>query len=205
MESAYSILELIWHYLSTVIPQLVRDAIAGILSGNPAPQDVLVAVSAATSIVLVLLAVIVVVRSTRQPEPTTSLAKMTRVPRLLGYVVVCVFLGGFAYWAAYAPLSSAAMAVGVVSPDGSRKTVQHLEGGIVSEILVREGDRVDAGDVLVTLETSARLRVLKRHATSWCSSAQLRRGCSQRKPDWMPSRFPRTSPVTSAVRHSWYC
>jgi HlyD family secretion protein/epimerase transport system membrane fusion protein len=44
------------------------------------------------------------------------------------------------------------MAVGVVSPDGSRKTVQHLEGGIVNEILVREGDRVEAGDVLVTLE-----------------------------------------------------
>src|SRR5690606_41255759 len=45
-----------------------------------------------------------------------------------------------------------AIAPGVVSPDGNRKTVEHLEGGIVRAIHVREGDRVQAGQILVTLE-----------------------------------------------------
>ena len=50
------------------------------------------------------------------------------------------------------PLASAAVAPGVVSPEGKRKTVQHLEGGIIAAIHVRDGDRVREGDPLVTLE-----------------------------------------------------
>ena len=56
-------------------------------------------------------------------------------------------------WAATAPLSGAAIAPGVVSPEGSRRRVQHLEGGIIREILVSDGDRVQAGDVLMVLAT----------------------------------------------------
>ncbi len=66
--------------------------------------------------------------------------------------IVGVFLAGLIGWAAVAPLESAAIAPGVVSIDGYRKTVQHLEGGIVGEILVREGDRVAAGQVLIRLD-----------------------------------------------------
>ncbi len=58
-----------------------------------------------------------------------------------GIGIVGVFLAGFVGWAALAPLDSAAIAPGVVSVDGYRKTVQHLEGGIVGEILVREASR----------------------------------------------------------------
>jgi HlyD family type I secretion membrane fusion protein len=57
----------------------------------------------------------------------------------------------FATWSAVAPLSSATMATGIVSPDTGRKTVQHLEGGIVEKILVNEGDKVAAGQTLVVL------------------------------------------------------
>ena len=80
------------------------------------------------------------------------LARVVRGPKLMGYAAMLLFFGGFAAWAAIAPLASAAIAPGVVSPDGSRKTVEHLEGGIVREIHVREGDRVHARQKLVTLE-----------------------------------------------------
>ena len=71
---------------------------------------------------------------------------------VFGAAVIAIFFVGFLGWAGFAPLESAAIAPGVVSVDGSRKTIQHLEGGIVREILVREGDRVKAGQVLVRLE-----------------------------------------------------
>jgi HlyD family secretion protein len=86
-----------------------------------------------------------------------SLARLTRRPRALGYAALLVLCGGFGTWAWLAPLASAAIAPGVVSPDGSRKTVQHFEGGIIRAIYVREGDLVVAGQPLVTLEdTQAR-------------------------------------------------
>jgi multidrug efflux pump subunit AcrA (membrane-fusion protein) len=69
-----------------------------------------------------------------------------------GKVVIACLFGGFGLWAALAPLTSAAIAPGVVKVDSSRKTIQHLEGGIVREILVREGDVVKQGQVLVRLD-----------------------------------------------------
>ncbi len=69
-----------------------------------------------------------------------------------GCVVIGLGLGGFGVWAAAAPLAGAAIAPGVISPDGSRRTVQHLEGGIVRRILVEEGSVVQKGDPLVVLE-----------------------------------------------------
>ena len=67
-------------------------------------------------------------------------------------IVIGVLFGGFGLWAAFAPLTSAAVAPGVVKVDSYRKTVQHLEGGIVSEILVHEGDAVVQGQPLVRLD-----------------------------------------------------
>src|SRR5690606_1631461 len=54
----------------------------------------------------------------------------------------------------YAPLASAAMAPGVVSPEGYRRTVQHLEGGIIQQILVHDGSRVKEGQVLMVLDST---------------------------------------------------
>ncbi len=76
----------------------------------------------------------------------------TRGPIIVGLVILLVAFGGFGSWAALAPLSSAALAPGVVVVEGSRKTVQHLEGGIIKEILVTEGSTVEAGEVLVRLD-----------------------------------------------------
>jgi HlyD family type I secretion membrane fusion protein len=69
--------------------------------------------------------------------------------------IAAVALGGFGVWAALAPLATGAIAAGNVRVDTNKKTVQHLEGGIIREILVREGDRVRAGQVLVRLDPVA--------------------------------------------------
>lgn len=81
-----------------------------------------------------------------------SLARETRSARIAGYAMAFLFFAGFGTWAATVSLAAAALAVGVISPDGARKTVQHLEGGIIKQIHVREGDSVKAGQPLVTLQ-----------------------------------------------------
>lgn len=71
----------------------------------------------------------------------------------IGFIAVAVFLGIFLLWGFVAPLSKAAVAPGVVQVEGRRRTVQHLEGGIVSEILVKENMRVRKGQPLMRLDT----------------------------------------------------
>jgi HlyD family secretion protein len=78
-------------------------------------------------------------------------------PIALGAGIVALFFGVFGAWATFAPLESAAVARGVISVETQRKTIQHLEGGIVGEIRVRDGDEVVADEVLVVLDdTQAR-------------------------------------------------
>jgi HlyD family type I secretion membrane fusion protein len=81
------------------------------------------------------------------PYPT-SCAKTI----IFGLVIIALVFGGFGGWAGLAPLSSAAIAPGTVVVDSSRKSVQHLEGGVIREILVRDGDLAEAGQVLVRLD-----------------------------------------------------
>jgi multidrug efflux pump subunit AcrA (membrane-fusion protein) len=71
---------------------------------------------------------------------------------LCGWLVIGGVFGGFGTWAAFAPLSSAAIAPGIVVVDSNRKSVQHLEGGVIREILVRDGDVVEQGQVLLRLD-----------------------------------------------------
>jgi len=71
-----------------------------------------------------------------------------------GMMTLAIGFGGFLLWAALAPLDEGVPGVGVVSVDTKRKTVQHLHGGVVEEILVREGARVKAGDILVRLNST---------------------------------------------------
>lgn len=82
-------------------------------------------------------------------------------PILLKGMWICVVLFGIlGTWSALAPLKSAAVAVGSVVLDSNRKTIQHLEGGIIAEIYVHEGDMVKEGAPLVRLDdTAARARL----------------------------------------------
>ena len=69
-----------------------------------------------------------------------------------GLSVVVVFVVVILGWAAFAPLDSALMTSGVVIVESHRKAIQHLEDGIVKDILVHEGQEVKAGQVLVRLD-----------------------------------------------------
>ena len=74
--------------------------------------------------------------------------------RFFGLLIVLSIFGGLGTWATLAPLSSAALAPGVIAVENYRKTVQHLEGGIVKAILVRDGDNVVKGQSLIILENT---------------------------------------------------
>ena len=76
---------------------------------------------------------------------------------IFGYVTIILTFGVFGTWAATAPLASGVVARGVVSVEGNRKTVQHLEGGIVTNIIVKEGDFVEEGDALLELDKTQAL------------------------------------------------
>ena len=75
-----------------------------------------------------------------------------RVFARFGYAIIIFSFGIVGGWAAMAPLGSAVVASGTVTAEGNRKTVQHLEGGLVSEIFIHEGDHVEAGQVLIRLD-----------------------------------------------------
>jgi len=77
-----------------------------------------------------------------------------RFPLMLGILVLLAFFGGFGVWAATAPLDSAAIAPGQLVVSTNRREVQHLEGGIVSQLLVREGDTVREGDPIIVLDAT---------------------------------------------------
>lgn len=70
----------------------------------------------------------------------------------VGMLIILVGIFGVGGWIALAPLHGAVIAAGEVKADTNRKTVQHLEGGIVKEIRVRDGDQVRAGQPLLLLE-----------------------------------------------------
>ncbi len=76
---------------------------------------------------------------------------LTFRPKLYAALLAGFFFGVGGLWASFAPLSAAAIAAGHVSPEGRRLTIQHLEGGVISALEVKEGDKVRAGDPLVTL------------------------------------------------------
>ena len=81
-----------------------------------------------------------------------------------GVAIIAVLTIGFGAWASLAPLASGVVAQGVIIAEGNRSTVQHLEGGIVKEILAKEGDSVTAGQVLLRLDdvqTRAKLSSLQ--------------------------------------------
>lgn len=75
-------------------------------------------------------------------------------PGRIGLWALAIGFGGFLLWAGFAPLDEGVPSSGVVSIDTKRKAVQHLQGGIVKEVLVREGDRVKEGQPLIRLDAA---------------------------------------------------
>ena len=82
----------------------------------------------------------------------TPIAQSIRTYSLLAFLTMLVLLLGFGGWAATAKLSGAVIGHGVVVVDGNVKKIQHRAGGIVGEILVRNGTRVAEGDLLIRMD-----------------------------------------------------
>lgn len=87
-----------------------------------------------------------------------------RAIRWQGLALVLMVFGGFGAWASLAPLHSAALAPGVITVEHYRKTVQHLEGGIVRTLEVHDGDSVQHNQIIATIDDTqprAQLEVLR--------------------------------------------
>jgi len=125
-------------------------------------QSKLSALSTTDLAVIVCLSVLLIVLvlaiwTGRRSKTGIELGGMTRGFHVLALALLLLFFGAGGWWAVYVPLSSSAIAAGVVNPEGRRRTVQHLEGGVISAIHVRDGAIVRQGDPLVTL---AQIRAL---------------------------------------------
>lgn len=143
-----------------------------------------------------------------------------RAIRRIGFAIVVLAFGGFGAWAALAPLDSAALAPGVIAVENYRKSVQHLEGGIVRTLPVRDGDNVAKDQILATLDDTqprAQLEVLRGQyiiaATREARLAAQRDGLAQvRYPEELTARVDdpriddaiRVQNQTFAVRKSAY-
>jgi len=149
-EDAKAIVDNVWVQSAAA----ARGAIEWVqrMADTSGQQPFVVAIALAVLAALMLLGVLIASRLGRGRATGTALAELTRRPRRFGYVAAIVLVLVFGGWSVLSPLASAAIAPGVVSPDGSRKTIEHLEGGIVRTIHVREGDIVHEGMALITLE-----------------------------------------------------
>jgi HlyD family type I secretion membrane fusion protein len=102
-------------------------------------------------------------RRDQLPSVETSRAKMARLadvrdwkrPAAIGYALIIFTFGILGGWSAFAKLDSAVTAPGTIAEESSRKSIQHFEGGIIKEILVREGQHVSAGQLLFRLDPTA--------------------------------------------------
>ena len=125
-----------------------------------------------------------------------SLTRSSRRLMITGSLSLIAGLGAMGAWAFYAPLKTAALANGFVKVAGERKTVQHLEGGIVREILVREGETISKGQVLMRLvDVTARARralLMVEHDALMAEGARLEAERDDRRllvfPDALTSR-----------------
>lgn len=89
-----------------------------------------------------------------------GLSYSNRWPAIAGLMLLLVCGVGFGAWAALAPLEGAVVASGSFVATGQNKQIQHLEGGILRDVLVKEGDLVEAGQTLIRMdETTAKAKL----------------------------------------------
>ena len=86
---------------------------------------------------------------------STSQTWSARKPLIIGFLALIVLVGGFGTWAVRAQITGAIIASGRIEVDQNRQIIQHPTGGIVAEILVREGEPVEAEEILMRLDDNA--------------------------------------------------
>ncbi len=91
-----------------------------------------------------------------------EIPRSARTPTLFGVVVLSSTLLGFGVWGGTAPIAGAVVASGMFVATGQNKIIQHLEGGVIREIAVREGDVVEANQTLIHLDETTPRAELRR-------------------------------------------
>lgn len=90
-----------------------------------------------------------------QQEWYAAIPRSGKKPTWGGIIVLLLTFGAFGFWAVTAPVAGAVIAAGTFVVTGQNKIIQHLEGGIIEKILVKEGDIVQKGQTLITLDKTA--------------------------------------------------
>lgn len=93
------------------------------------------------------------------PEPKSP-DWNSRLPLTVGIAAILALAVGLGYWGTQANIAGAVVASGMIEVESNRQVIQHLEGGVVGEIFVKDGDRVEAGDVLIRLDGARQLSEL---------------------------------------------
>ncbi|MEO1790485.1 MAG: biotin/lipoyl-binding protein, partial [Pseudomonadota bacterium] len=75
-----------------------------------------------------------------------------RFPMVVGLVALVALVGGVGYWSVRTEIAGAIIASGTIVVENNRQVVQHLEGGVIGEISARDGDAVEAGELLLRLD-----------------------------------------------------
>ena len=86
------------------------------------------------------------------PQPAKGPKVSARAPLIAGFLVLLVLVGGFGAWAVTTNIAGAVIASGRIEVDSNRQVVQHVDGGVVDEVRVEEGDTVEEGDVILRLD-----------------------------------------------------
>lgn len=92
----------------------------------------------------------------------SDVPRSAKWPTILGTAVLLATMGAFGVWAGTAMIAGAVVSHGVFVATGQNKIIQHLEGGVIKEIAVREGDIVEPGQTLVLLDETAPKAELRR-------------------------------------------
>lgn len=82
----------------------------------------------------------------------TSRQSSLRLPIILGYTSAFLLVGGLGFWAVGTEIAGAVVTSGAIEVENERQVVQHPDGGVVEKVLARDGDAVEAGDVLIRLD-----------------------------------------------------
>jgi HlyD family type I secretion membrane fusion protein len=108
----------------------------------------------------------------------SQVPRNTRLYTLAGLIAIGISVVGFGFWANTAMIAGAVVTSGAFVATGQNKIIQHLEGGVIHEILVREGDHVEIGQVLMLLDPTGPKseldRLVIRHARAEAMEARLR-------------------------------
>jgi len=109
----------------------------------------------------------------------------------LGLWMLAAGFGGFLIWAIFAPLDEGVPAPGVVSVESKRKRIDHLTGGIIEKILVREGQQVREGDPLIALNETQAKAALNAAESQWRITAAMAARLEAERAGLKAIQFPR--------------